>query len=367
MDRAIFDPESDSAKRMRAYGEFVDTLSIVVFAPRGKFQKTALSPRVTVYPTNSFHRFWYMRNAERIGKKIAGEKGCALVIAQNPFETGRPAIRVARSVHAKVLLEVHTDFLNPYFKDEGFLNRIRVRMAEKNLPQADCIRVVSDRIKNDLEETFPALASRIKVLPVFTAEAIASEGRDVRAEYPNFNPLILSVARLEREKNVGLALRVLARISGTFPQAGLVVVGDGSMRGHLQSEARRLGIDTRVVFAGQQADVSSYYRAADMLLATSNYEGYGRMFVEAAREERPIVTTDVGIARNILIEPDKHFICPVGDVQCLSDQVLMLAKSSELRREVGMRCMGAVAAVTSTNWDEYLRAYKELWEDCAKT
>ena len=71
-DRKIFEAGSPVAKRMIEYGEVFGELHIVIFSLEQQgFARTQLSKNVFAYPTNSYGKFFYIRDAVRIGKKIA--------------------------------------------------------------------------------------------------------------------------------------------------------------------------------------------------------------------------------------------------------------------------------------------------------
>jgi glycosyltransferase involved in cell wall biosynthesis len=76
-----------------------------------------------------------------------------------------------------------------------------------------------------------------------------------------------------------------------------VIVGDGS-------EKNKLKLDDNVVLDGWQnkETIYSYYKTADMLLVTSDYEGYGLTIIEALAAGLPVLSTDVGIAREAGVE-----------------------------------------------------------------
>ncbi|TSC66859.1 MAG: glycosyltransferase [Parcubacteria group bacterium Gr01-1014_72] len=130
------------------------------------------------------------------------------------------------------------------------------------------------------------------------------------------------VARLAPEKNIPLALKVIQKVAAKYPRTGLVIIGDGPLLSSLRLTAKSLQLEAYVVFAGAQSDVSSLYKTADAFLVTSLYEGYGLALVEASAAGLPIVTTDVGVAREVVRDGESGFVCPVGDSACLSEKIL---------------------------------------------
>lgn len=102
-------------------------------------------------------------------------------------------------------------------------------------------------------------------------------------------PTILSAGRLVAQKNMALALDAFAR----FPDrsARLIVAGDGPQRTALEEQATRLGIAGRVAFTGHVPGIAPLLAQAHLFLATSVYEGYPAVLIEAIAAGVPIVTT----------------------------------------------------------------------------
>ena len=79
----------------------------------------------------------------------------------------------------------------------------------------------------------------------------------------------------------------------------MLIVGDGNKKKMLEKKAKDLGIEGSVVFLGWQNDVITYYKTCDIFLSTSWYEGYGLSLVEAHSLGIKVVSTDVGIAKEL--------------------------------------------------------------------
>ncbi len=73
-----------------------------------------------------------------------------------------------------------------------------------------------------------------------------------------------------------------------------VIIGDGSLRGTLEEQARELGLADDVVFLGTREDPEFFYPALDVVALTSHNEGTPLTLIEAMANERPVVSTAVG-------------------------------------------------------------------------
>ncbi len=311
-DAKIFETESAVRARMIEYGTLFEELHIIVFTKR-KAQsekcKITISKNVFVYSTNSTGKLFYIFDAIKISKKIlsnvSGQMSNVVITSQDPFETGYAALRISKKLHIPLQIQIHTDFASPYFKKESFKNFIRYIVSKIVLPKADCVRVVSKRICDSLESSVKCQMSNVSILPIWT-DAQKIKNAEPIALPQKFCFTVLWVGRLEKEKNCALAIDVLARLVRDIPGAGLVIIGDGSRREALKKQVARNKLQEKVLLLGWKDDIAGYYKSADVLLATSWYEGYGMNMVEAKIAGIPVVAPDIGVAREVGAYITKH-------------------------------------------------------------
>ena len=379
-DRGIFEENSEARRRMIEYGGLAGELHIIIFAKRhlpratlGKRQGLPLadfseqiSDNVFLYPTNSLSRCLYIFDAIKIGKTII-RNSCdkILVSCQDPFETGLAGYFIAKRGRLPFQLQIHTNFLSPYFKKDSFLNRSRVILAKFLIPRASCVRVVSQRIKNSLRAISYQL-SAISILPIFVdIEKIKSAPVKVglREKYPQFDFIILMASRLTKEKNIGMAIEAMREIIKKHPKTGLIIVGSGPEREELKSSVVSRQLSANIIFENWTDDLSSYYKTADLFLLTSNYEGYGRTVIEAMAANCPVIMADVGLAREFVKNYYNGIIVSVGGKKETEEAILKIISDGELRATLIRNAAETAAAFP--NKAEYLRKYKESWENCA--
>lgn len=372
-DRKILEVDSEVRSRVIEYGRLVEELHIIVLNQKSKVKnqnynsklKTLpisrrVSENVFVYPTNSRSKFFYICDAIKTGKTIlthrhtmsGNDNGGFIVTCQDPFETGFIGWRLAKKFGLHLQLQVHTDFLSPYFGAESFLNKIRVLLGKFLVKRANSIRVVSERIKNSLFDIGVSV-DRITVLPIFVdMEKIknAPIKIDLHKKYPQFDFIILMASRFSKEKNIEMAIGVMNEVVKQFPKAGLVIVGNGPEKKNYESSIADYELRENVVIENWTDDLSSYYKTADLFLLTSNYEGYGRTLAEATAVGCKIISSDVGIAPEIL---EKENIFAVGDKNGLIEK-LIDAISGNIKPS---------KHIPTKTKEEYLAEYKKTWEN----
>ncbi len=354
-DRKVFEEGSAVRSRLLEYGRLVEEMHVIVFAKKTLgFRDESFPPNIFLYPTNSNTRLGYILRAIMLARKLK-HRGVQIdvVTAQDPFESGIAGYFIARALGARLHLQIHTDFMSPYFARESFLNSIRVHLAKFLLPCASAVRVVSERIKKSISEIVRN-GTPVAVLPIFVDITVTHTSRDIKKNYPQFEKHILMASRLSHEKNIPLAIKSMKEIVAKYPKVGLIITGSGIEEERLKKLVKDLELEKNVVFEGWQDDLASYYKTADLFLLTSNYEGYGMTIVEALSAGCPVVMTDVGCAWDVVQSGENGLVVPVGDEKALTVAVFKVL-SGEAHLETKTPKLPTK--------EEYLADYRASWED----
>ncbi len=149
----------------------------------------------------------------------------------------------------------------------------------------------------------------------------------------------MQIGRLARSKRNDLLLSALTRPSSA-PQAWLLLVGDGELRGQLEVEVGRLGLAGRVVFCGYRNDIPRFLAAADALVLSSDKEGLPIIILEAMALRCPIIATDVGAIAATLRDGLDAWIVPANDAIALGHAI---EQATGNRAAAGRRAESAYA------------------------
>jgi glycosyltransferase involved in cell wall biosynthesis len=165
-------------------------------------------------------------------------------------------------------------------------------------------------------------------------------------------PLLACVGALIARKGQGIAIQALAAI----PEARLVLIGKGEDEAALRAQAQREGVEGRVFFAGSiDHDLMPLLlSAADVMVLPTANEGLANAWVEALACGTPVVTCDVGGARE-LIASDVAGRLVERTPQAVAAGVNAILASPPPRE--------AVAALTEGfSWDANAAALAAYWE-----
>ncbi len=341
-DPTIFDPASAARARMRAYAVAIGELHIVSTAARSA--RDEQDGQLSLHPISTWKIFRIRALAKRAHALIL-EHSIEVVSAQDPFEHGLAALRAAQGTSARLHIQVHTDFLSPWFVRAGnwrspsvrmpLLNRWRRSIADGVLQRADGIRVVSERVKASLIARHGSKIPEPTVIPVPVDSTVPAPVP--LPPHPAFTFALITVGRLEPEKRVEDILAALKLVVKHYPMVGLFVVGDGRQRGNLERMARSLGLADKVVFLKgwrPAAEARGLMESAHAFVQASAYEGYGRTLIEAALARVPIITTDVGIVGEVFKGYEDVLAVPVADPTALSLSIVGIIEDTTVRMEL---------------------------------
>ncbi len=144
-------------------------------------------------------------------------------------------------------------------------------------------------------------------------------------------PVIGYVGRLTQEKNLVLWLEVAARVHQALPAARFLIVGSGSTSDFLQDHARKLGVLVACRFVGRQStELASYFRAMDVLLHTSDFEGLPNAVLEAQALGVPVVVRDTGGSADALAPGQSGELIAGADPELFASAVLKLLQDADL-------------------------------------
>ncbi|EAQ29618.1 glycosyl transferase, group 1 [Erythrobacter sp. NAP1] len=249
------------------------------------------------------------RNASAIAKaalpvirRIHAESPIDVLDAQFFFPDGPAAAEIADAIGTKLSIKARGSDITYW----GGIDFARAQMLEA-AERADRLLAVSESLARQMEDIgmdrrkmrvhYTGL-DRDRFRPLEHTQLRAQLTKELSFTMPDNVPLLVCVGALIKRKGQDIAIAALKAIPG----ARLVLVGKGEDEAHLRDLARTMDLDKRVHFAGSldHNRMPLVLSAADVMVLPTANEGLANVWVEALACGTPVVTCDVGGAREII-------------------------------------------------------------------
>ena len=220
---------------------------------------------------------------------------------------------------------------------------------------ADRVLTPSHNSARDLREIGGVPPDRLQVMGLGVQRKPDSDSTRVAAIREellgdNGQVLIVTVARLERQKAIDLLVEAARRSIALNPSLRFVVVGEGPQREEARSWSEEAGIADKLTFAGHSDEVQAYLAASDIFFLPSRWESLPISIVEAFQRGLPVVATDTAGVEELVDES-------VGRLVAIGDVDAMVAALAELAGDAALRARLSDAALSRSHEDRFSPAH----------
>ncbi len=193
---------------------------------------------------------------------------------------------------------------------------------------------VGSQVRDDLLEVGIGSLEKYTVIApgVAKGEAVRS---DVAREALGLNPdapVALFIGRLTNIKRPDRLLEAFELVLKKVPSAVLLMAGEGELFERTKALGAHLGESVR--FLGWRSDLAVLFAAADVAVLSSDNEGMPVTLIEASMAGVPCVTTDVGSAREVVLDNETGFVVATDSV-AIAQALVTLFANEQLRKEMG--------------------------------
>ena len=214
--------------------------------------------------------------------------------------------------------------------------RIAARWTDRFISVSDDMTAEYVRAGVAASNRFTTIYSGFEVEPFLNPP----QPRDVVRESLGLSPeqiVVGKIARLFNLKGHEFLLAAAPKIAAACPNVRFLLVGDGVLRESIQAEILQLGLQDRFIFTGlvPPEQIPELIAAMDIVVHTSQWEGLARVLPQGLIAGKPVVSYDVGGAREVVLPGETGFLLPRDSVAELVEAVERLAVNSDLRSRMG--------------------------------
>jgi glycosyltransferase involved in cell wall biosynthesis len=173
-----------------------------------------------------------------------------------------------------------------------------------------------------------------------------------------------TTATFIEQKGLDYLLEVADLLRRRQVAAVFVVVGDGPLRPQLEAQCAARGLQEMVHFAGWKRSADRTMTPLyDVLFQPSRWEAMSVVVLEAMAAGKPVVATDVGDNRHVIVDGVTGFVVPAHDVDSMADRLADLVESPALRQRFGAegRCRHEARYTAAV----MTRSYEDLYTSLA--
>jgi glycosyltransferase involved in cell wall biosynthesis len=137
-------------------------------------------------------------------------------------------------------------------------------------------------------------------------------------------------------KDQSTFLRAARRVRESVPEAAFVLAGEGQLLEQTRARAAELGLRDHAFFTGRCANVSELLNISDVcVLSSRGVEGFSNSITEYMAAARPVVATDIGGAREAIVEGETGFVVASGDDEMMATRIVELLEDPARARAMG--------------------------------
>lgn len=121
-------------------------------------------------------------------------------------------------------------------------------------------------------------------------------------------------------------------ISKTFPAVRFVLIGDGALRAKITRLIKSIGLENKFILTGWRHDIPLILSSLDIFTLTSLWEGIPIAVLEAMAAGVPVVATDTGGIREVVLDGITGYLVKPSDTQAMQGRIAQLLENNSLRK-----------------------------------
>jgi glycosyltransferase involved in cell wall biosynthesis len=299
-----------------------------------------------------------------------------IIHSQSPFPLGWNGITEARKLGIPVVNTYHTlypVYINTYVNVKFIakpLSKITRWYSQYVYNKCDMVISPSPQMKDALVEY--GVKRPIEVMPtgIDLEKFEGHNGNNFRKKYGigNNEKMLLCMCRLGREKNVNFLIDAMPLILKEIPEARLVISGEGVAKPELEIQAKKLGVENKVLFLGflNKQDWKDVYAAHDLFVFSSITETQGLVLLEAMSFSKPVVCIgEMGVV-DVLegFEKQTGGLLARNDLSDFTRCVVKILKDKNLYAEKAKQARAKALEMSSENIArKMIKIYEKLIAD----
>lgn len=314
---------------------------------------------------DNFKSWTFAFNSEAIREAVHlnSEVGGFSLVHAHDWIVAYAGRAVAKIFELPLVTTIHA---TEHGRNLGLHNRVQLEIneIEKNLAlEADHIICCSQYMHHEICSLFKVHPDAVTIIPNgVEPEQFVPLPEEPRREIDPAEKVVFSLGRLVPEKGLWHLISCFPRVLESIPEARLYIGGRGPQKVILEQNARKLGIEDRVVFTGfiRDKERNYIYNRASVAVFPSLYEPFGIVALEAMATRTPVIVSDVGGLGEIVENQQTGLKVPCGNEADLAQAIISILTNDHMTEQLVQNAARLVDSVY--NWTVIAQSTKDVYE-----
>ncbi|MGA9771359.1 MAG: glycosyltransferase [Blastocatellia bacterium] len=262
------------------------------------------------------------------------------IVHTHDFYTNVFGMAAARMARVPVRIASRRETMGWRTDAQKFVERLSYRLSHAIVANAEAVRaqLIKEGVRAEkIVSIYNGLdMNRIKPRPDLSRAKILASFDLPHRENLRFVTIVANLRHTVKDHPT--FLRAASRVFQSAPDARFIIAGEGELIDPMRELAGSLGLERAAYFIGRCERVAELLAVSDLCVLSSKAEGFSNSILEYMAAARPAVVTDVGGAREAVVDGKTGYLVPAGDDTAMAERIVFL-----LNHPVEARAMGEAA------------------------
>jgi glycosyltransferase involved in cell wall biosynthesis len=288
-----------------------------------------------------------------------------IIVADDLFQAGLAGTFLSKKYTRPFQVHIREDFFDKEFIESHEHPSLYEWATEYILNRVTSVRTKTEFQRQAVVHVRPELEPHTELLPSYYNLEVWRDfvpTVNLHEKYPQFKFIMLHISSMNVSSHSSEVIAGASRLLRRYQTLGLIVVGNGPLRSHLERQVIALGLPTQVIFEPMPNEILSYMKSANVLLHLSEKGDEDEIILSAAAVKLPMVANMKGLAGTLFVDGESACLCDPADNRCISDSVNMYLNENQDRARFALTAYEIVFDRIEQDYGAYLELYRESIE-----
>lgn len=193
------------------------------------------------------------------------------------------------------------------------------------------IIATSEDTRNGILKNFPHVLDPSKIRLIYNGVELP----EIRMPGFNGKMVVGSAGRISAEKGFIALIELGSLLDDLSIPFEINLAGEGDQLRHIKDEVVKAGLEPKFRFLGFIKDMDEFYRSIDVLVLTSEKEGFANVLLESMSYGKPVIAFDIGSPSELIRDGNNGFIVEENNVRAMAEKISELYNDHELLVRMG--------------------------------